>query len=248
MLHIFVDPADMQGEILTVGGREAHHIRSVLRMKAGERLSASAGENTGRRIYVIEEVGEESVVCRLEEVREADTELPVRVLLFQGLPKGDKMETIVQKSVELGVSEIIPVAMKRSVMRLDPARGRRKTARWQTIAESAASQSRRLIVPRVSEPVSWREALKRAGEEADLCLVPYELQERDASTRSLVESIRPGQCVAVFIGPEGGFEEEEIREARAAGMHPISLGSRILRTETAGPAFLAWLIYRFEIA
>lgn len=247
MLHIFVDPADMQGEVLTVRGQEARHIRSVLRMKEGEALSASCGEEKERRIYTVEEIGPETVTCRLREVLPADTELPVRVLLFQGLPKGDKMETIIQKSVELGVSEIIPVAMKRCVMRLDPARARKKTARWQTIAESAASQSRRLQVPPVREPLGWKEALALALREADVCLVPYE-KEGASSTKDLIERLVPGQTIAVFIGPEGGFEDSEIAEVREAGMRPISLGNRILRTETAGPAFLAWLIYRFEIA
>lgn len=248
MLHIFVDPARMQGDLLTVTGPDVNHIKNVLRLKPGDEISVRNGTDDREYRYGIEEIGETQVRCRLRFVKEADVELPVKVILFQGLPKSDKMDFIVRKCVELGVNRIVPVEMKRCVMKLDNGtKTARKVARWQAIAESAAKQSRRAVIPEVEEPVSMAEAVKYASENTDLMLLPYELQEDDGSAKALFESLRPGESVSVFIGPEGGFEPEEVELAREAGAKPISLGKRILRTETAAMVVLSWLIYRFEI-
>ena len=130
-------------------------------------------------------------------------------------------------------------------MKLDEKKAQAKTARWQGIAEAAAKQSRRGIVPQVERVCSFREALAQA-EGMDVRLMPYELSEGMDRTRQLIESVRPGQKIAVFIGPEGGFEEAEVELARAAGFSPITLGRRILRTETAGLTVMSWLMYRLE--
>ena len=156
------------------------------------------------------------------------------------------MDLIVQKAVELGAAEIIPVQMQRSVVKLDGAKRAKRTQRWQTIAEAAAKQSRRAVVPLVREPMSMEEAVRFAVQNTDTRLLPYELQEADGSTRELVEGIREGSSLSIFIGPEGGFEPGEVELARQAGVLPISLGRRILRTETAAMVVLSWLIYRFE--
>ena len=132
-------------------------------------------------------------------------------------------------------------------MKLDAGKAAKKTARWQTIAESAASQSRRGIIPKVLPPMSMKEAVKYAERETDFRVIPYELQEDDGSTKEYLESIKAGQSVSIFIGPEGGFTPEEVELARKAGIRPVSLGRRILRTETAGLAVLSWLIYILEI-
>lgn len=247
MLHLFADPSDVQDELLTITGPEVNHIRNVMRLKPGEEISVSIGGDGKEYRYGIESYTEDSVLCRLRFVKDKEVELPVKVLLFQGLPKADKMDLIVQKAVELGAAEIIPVSMERCVVKLDAGKAAKKTARWQTIAESAASQSRRSIIPRVLAPMSMREAVKYAKEQTEVRVIPYELQEDDGSVKQYLESLKEGQSVSIFIGPEGGFTPAEVELAKEAGIRPISLGRRILRTETAGLAILSWLIYILEI-
>lgn len=247
MLHLFADPSDVQDELLTITGPEVNHIRNVMRLKPGEEISVSIGGDGKEYRYGIESYTENSVLCRLRFVKDKEVELPVKVLLFQGLPKADKMDLIVQKAVELGAAEIIPVSMERCVVKLDAGKAAKKTARWQTIAESAASQSRRSIIPRVLAPMSMREAVEYAKEQTEVRVIPYELQEDDGSVKQYLESLKEGQSVSIFIGPEGGFAPAEVELAKEAGIRPISLGRRILRTETAGLAILSWLIYILEI-
>ena len=247
MLHLFADPSDVQDELLTITGPEVNHIRNVMRLKPGEEISVSIGGDGKEYRYGIESYTENSVLCRLRFVKDKEVELPVKVLLFQGLPKADKMDLIVQKAVELGAAEIIPVSMERCVVKLDAGKAAKKTARWQTIAESAASQSRRSIIPRVLAPMSMREAVEYAKEQTEVRVIPYELQEDDGSVKQYLESLKEGQSVSIFIGPEGGFTPAEVELAKEAGIRPISLGRRILRTETAGLAILSWLIYILEI-
>lgn len=247
MLHLFADPSDVQDELLTITGPEVNHIRNVMRLKPGEEISVSIGGDGKEYRYGIESYTEDSVLCRLRFVKDKEVELPVKVLLFQGLPKADKMDLIVQKAVELGAAEIIPVSMERCVVKLDAGKAAKKTARWQTIAESAASQSRRSIIPRVLAPMSMKEAVEYAKEQTEVRVIPYELQEDDGSAKQYLESLKEGQSVSIFIGPEGGFTPAEVELAKEAGIRPISLGRRILRTETAGLAILSWLIYILEI-
>lgn len=247
MLHIFVDPGAQQGDLLTVTGSEVNHIRNVLRMQPGDEVAVSNGADAREYRYGIEELWEDAVLLRLRFVKEAEVELPVRVTLFQGLPKADKMDWIVQKCVELGVSEIVPVSMERCIAKLDERRSSRKIERWQSIAEAAAQQSRRALLPAVREPMSMRQAVEYARH-MQVRLLPYELAENSRSTKEVLESIEPGAEVAVFIGPEGGFAPSEVAMAQEVGVLPITLGRRILRTETAGMTVLSWLIYTLEIS
>jgi 16S rRNA (uracil1498-N3)-methyltransferase len=247
MLHIFVDPAQMKGDLLYVTGKDVNHIKNVMRLKQGDEISVRTGQDDREYRYGIEEFTDSEVVCRLRFVKEADVELPVKVYIFQGLPKADKMELIIQKAVELGAAEIIPVQMRRCVVKLDGAKKGKKTQRWQAIAESAAKQSRRAVVPLVREPMTMEEAVRFAEQNTDVRLLPYELQEADGSTREVMDGIREGSAVSIFIGPEGGFDPAEVELAREAGVVPISLGKRILRTETAAMVALSFLIYHFEI-
>ena len=237
----------MQGDTLTITGSEVNHIRNVLRMKTGDEISVSNGQDEREYRYGIERMEEDAVYLRLRFIKEDKVELPVKVYLFQGLPKSDKMDLIVQKAVELGVYAVIPVRTDRSVLKLDEGKAAKKTARWQSIAEAAAMQSRRKVSPRVFEPMSMKEAVRFAVENTDRRCIPYELQEDPSGTGKLLESLREGESLSVFIGPEGGFEPKEIALAQENGIEPISLGRRILRTETAGMAFLAWLVYILEI-
>ena len=247
MLHIFVDPAQMKGDLLYVTGKDVNHIKNVMRLKQGDEISVRTGQDDREYRYGIEKFTDSEVVCRLRFVKEADVELPVKVYIFQGLPKADKMELIIQKAVELGAAEIIPVQMRRCVVKLDGAKKGKKTQRWQAIAESAAKQSRRAVVPLVREPMTMEEAVRFAEQNTDVRLLPYELQEADGSTRDVMDKIREGSAVSIFIGPEGGFDPAEVELAREAGVVPISLGKRILRTETAALVALSFLIYHFEI-
>ena len=234
-------------DTVTLSGGDAHHLGYTLRARVGKRCVVVDSE---RQIASMEITGftADTVTLRLVERLEADTEPPIRLTLAVCLLKSDKMEFVVQKAVELGATEIIPVQMRRSVVKLEGAKIAKRTQRWQTIAEAAAKQSRRAVVPIVREPMTMEQAIQFAAANSDVRLLPYELQEEDGSTRELMESIRSGNSVSVFIGPEGGFEPGEVELAKAAGVHPISLGKRILRTETAALVVLSWLIYLLEIS
>lgn len=169
----------------------------------------------------------------------------MRLCCFRDCPKSDKMELIIQKAVELGVHTIVPVSTDRTVVKLDAKKEANKRKRWMSISESAAKQSGRLRIPEVTQVVSFKEALEMAGK-MDVRLIPYELAEGMEKTREVMSGIQPGQSVAVFIGPEGGFESSEIEKAREIGVQSITLGKRILRTETAGLVTLAMLVYNLE--
>ena len=179
-------------------------------------------------------------------MKEDGLELPSKVYLFQGLPKADKMELIIQKAVELGVYEVIPVATKRAVVKLDEKKAKSKIARWQGISEAAAKQSKRRVIPEIKEVMTFKQAVAYA-ESMDVKLIPYELAEGMQTTKEIIDGLVPGQSVAIFIGPEGGFDEAEIETAMESGIKPITLGKRILRTETAGFTILSWIMYRLEM-
>ena len=249
--HFFVDPAQISGTEIRITGEDVNHIRNVLRMRPGEEISVSNGTDDKEYRCGIETITEDTVICRLRFVKENAVELPVRITLFQGLPKADKMELIVQKTVELGVSEIVPVSMERCVVQLDAKKYAKKQERWQAIAEAAAKQSRRGRIPRIGALMDMKEALAYAAQ-MEMAVIPYELAEGMEATRSFMERLKEraaaedGLRLAIFIGPEGGFTEAEVAEAEQAGALPISLGRRILRTETAGMAFLAMIGYQLE--
>ena len=244
MHHFFVTPQQISGDKIRIEGGDVNHMKNVLRMKLHEKAEISDGES---RTYLCEvEAYEEDVaVLHILEEMEADTEPASKLYLFQGLPKSDKMELIVQKAVELGVYQVIPVAMKRSVVRLDDKKAAKKADRWNSIAESAAKQAGRSRLPEVTMPLSYNEALKMA-EELDVTLLPYELAGGMEVTREVIRQIKSGQSVGIFIGPEGGFEPEEVDAAVSMGAKVITLGRRILRTETAGLATLAVLMFELE--
>lgn len=245
MYQFFVDPAQIDGHTVTITGTDVNHIKNVLRMKSGEEIAVSNGMDNREYRCAIESLKEDRIVCRLLFVKEDGLELPARIFLFQGLPKADKMEFIIQKAVELGVFEVIPVVTKRTVVKLDAKKAAAKRTRWNAIAEAAAKQSKRRIIPGVAECMGFKQAVEYAAK-MELKLIPYELSDGMETTKRLIESIRAGWDVAVFIGPEGGFAEEEIALAQEAGILPITLGKRILRTETAGMTVLSWLMYQLE--
>lgn len=245
MYQFFVEPEQIQGKEILIRGGDVNHIKNVLRMRVGQELAVSNGADGREYRCGIVALEEDVIRCELRFVKEEGAELPSRIYLLQGLPKADKMELIVQKAVELGAYQIIPVATRRSVVRLDEKKAAAKVSRWQAIAQAAAKQSKRGVIPQVQQVMDWKQALEYVRD-IPVKLIPYELAEDMNRTRELIEELKSGQDIAVFIGPEGGFEEEEIETAMAAGVTPITLGRRILRTETAGMTVLSWLIYRLE--
>lgn len=245
MYRFFVEPDQVGEKEIRILGGDVNHIKNVLRMKPGEEILISSQENLEYTCY-IDKLEDEQVTAHIMYVQEAVYELPSKLYLFQGLPKGDKMELIIQKAVELGVHQIIPVASKRVVVKLDKKKEEKKIARWQAIAQSAAKQSKRMYVPKVGEVLSFSQALAFART-LDVVLLPYELAKDMDNTRKIIGQIKRGQSVGVFIGPEGGFEEAEAEAAvKEANARVITLGKRILRTETAGLTVLSVLMYTLE--
>ncbi|HBA63948.1 MAG TPA: 16S rRNA (uracil(1498)-N(3))-methyltransferase [Lachnospiraceae bacterium] len=244
MRHFFVPPEQVSGDEICIMGTDVNHIRNVLRMRPGEQLEISDGSQENY-ICRIKEFEEDKAVLTICERLDVNRELPSQLYLFQGLPKGDKMEFIVQKAVELGACAVIPVATRRSVVRLDARKAEKKRQRWQAIAEGGAKQSGRMRIPEVYPVMSFPEALDMA-KELDICLIPYELAEGMEETRKIIDGVRPGQSAGIFIGPEGGFEIAEVEAAVRMGAKPLTLGKRILRTETAGLALLSVLMFRLE--
>ncbi len=244
MQRFFVTPAQVGEEEIYIEGSDVNHMKNVLRMKAGEELMVSDGNNWQYRCAVKEYLPEKAVL-KITKKELVDTELPSKIYLFQGLPKQDKMELIVQKAVELGACQVIPVMTRRCVVKLDAKKAAKKVSRWQQIAESAAKQAGRGYVPEIRDVMTLEEALAFAGQ-LDVRLIPYELAEGMEHTRDVIGKIMPGQSVGIFIGPEGGFEKEEVEQAVEKGVLPVTLGKRILRTETAGLAVLSVLMYRLE--
>ena len=244
MQHFFVTPDQVKEDHIYIEGSDVNHMKNVLRMRAGEEVMVSDGNN---RKYLCEVEGYEPdlAVLKIQEKGVVDTELPSQIYLFQGLPKQDKMELIVQKAVELGVYQVIPVATKRSVVKLDAKKAEKKTERWQQIAQSAAKQAGRGYIPEVHSVMTYKEAMEYARK-LDVVLIPYELAEGMEETKKMIRQIQPGQSVGIFIGPEGGFEIEEVEEAINAGAKAITLGQRILRTETAGLTTLSVLMFHLE--
>lgn len=246
MQRFFVEPhqIDETAHQIHITGTDVNHISNVLRMKQGEEVWISDG---GKKEYrcAIETFSQEEVLLHIIYAQEPDYELPSRIYLFQGLPKADKMELIIQKAVELGAYEVIPVETKRCVVKLDGKKAAKKVDRWQQIAESAAKQSKRMLIPNVHQIMTFKEALSYA-QSMDIRLIPYELAKGMQETKEILTAIEPGQSIGIFIGPEGGFEEKEVEAAIEEGAKPITLGRRILRTETAGLAILSVLMFQLE--
>lgn len=244
MYRFFVEQEQIGEKSVSITGKDVNHIKNVLRMKIGETILISDGDD---REYIcrICEINTDEVVADIEDMNGQTRELPIQVTLFQALPKGDKMETIIQKMVELGACNIVPVSTKRCVVKLDEKKAQTKVKRWNAIAESAAKQAKRGIIPKVSEPVEFKQAIKMAAS-MDMIFIPYEEAENMSATRILFSKIEKGMEIGIFIGPEGGFAQEEVESAGQIGAEAITLGKRILRTETAGMAVMSVLMYLTE--
>lgn len=244
MYNFFVDKSQKQGNCYFITGADFNHIKNVLRMNVGDTFLVS--EEGVSNLCEIEAFEKDVVIAKIIEENYNDTSLPIKIYLFQGLPKADKMELIIQKCVELGVEGIIPVEMNRCVVKLDDKKKKSKIARWQGISESAAKQSKRNVIPEISDVLTYKEALKKA-KELDLLLVPYESKNGMEDTKATLAEIKNGMSVGILIGPEGGFEENEVEQAFEMGGKVISLGKRILRTETAAITSVAMCMLHSEM-
>ena len=249
MYQFFVEPAQIlaQEKKVIITGKDVNHIKNVLRMREGEEIAVSNGIDGKEYRCGIREMNEDAVICELRFVKEDALELPSKLYLFQGLPKADKMELIIQKAVELGAYEVIPMATKRAVVKLDAKKAKSKVTRWQAISEAAAKQSKRGVIPNVHEVMTFKEAIAYA-EQMSVKVIPYELAEGMEKTKEIMRKIgtEKPESIAIFIGPEGGFDEAEVTLAMEHGVEPITLGKRILRTETAGFTTLAFIMYQLE--
>lgn len=245
MHRFYVDNDNFHNDKIIITGRDVNHIKNVLRMKPGDEIIICNGQ--GKDCYcIINSVSDSEVESVIKSIKDTDTELPVKTTLFQGLPKSDKMEHIIQKAVELGVYEIVPVMMARCVVKYgDKKKEEKKLLRWQTVSESAAKQSHRGIIPKILPFMSFEEAVVYASN-MDLAVLPYENEKGMAATKDAILRLKDCHRVGVFIGPEGGFESSEVAFANKHNILPISLGRRILRTETAGPAFLSMMMLSLE--
>lgn len=244
MYHFFVAPEQIGETSICITGSDVNHIKNVLRMKEGEKLLLGDGMS---RNYLCEldSIENQQVTAKILAVDEEGSELPSRLYLFQGLPKSDKMELIIQKAVELGACQIIPVATKRAVVKLDGKKEEARIKRWNAISESAAKQSKRVLIPEVTGVMTLKEAFEYA-KTFDLNIIPYENERGMEGTKEELSRIKPGMQVGIFIGPEGGFDEDEVAAAMERGIKPVTLGKRILRTETAGMAMLSILMFQLE--
>ena len=243
MYHFFVEEEQVNGENAYISGSDVNHIVNVLRMKIGEELLISV-KGDWDYLCKIEEIENDRVNLKLLESME-QRELPIKLTLLQGIPKSDKLEMIIQKAIELGVSEIIPVKTNRVVVRIDEKKTQAKVNRWNAIAQSAAKQSKRSIIPKVLKPQTIDNALEIV-KDYGVKLLPYENADGIKKTKDILNSLDSKNNIAVFIGPEGGFEEAEVKKATDFGFEVITLGKRILRTETAGLALLGNIMIRLE--
>lgn len=240
-MHRFFIP-ELYSEEMHIEGVDAHHISKVLRMQVGEKLQIVSDDGISA-IAEVADFGEHEVIVHCLEKLAESHEPKVKITLAQGLAKGEKMDFIIQKAVELGVHSVVPVAMEHSVVRLEASKAGKKVERWQKISESAAKQSKRDIIPLV-QPVQTMAQLLSANDCATK-IIAYECEDRLGLKQALQSALVQGPMeeLLLIIGPEGGISEKELEQARAAGAVPVSLGRRILRAETAGLVAMSAIFY-----
>lgn len=244
MYQFFIEADHISDNQARITGQDFIHMKQVVRLHAGERFRVSTSD--GKNYFcVLKEYEEDAAIGEIMEEDMDGTELNGSIWLFQGLPKQDKMELIIQKTVELGVTHVVPVAMKRSVVKLDDKKAKDKVKRWQAISEAAAKQSKRSIVPEVLDVCTYKQALEMF-DTLDMVLLPYENEKGISYTKEMLGQIKPGKNIGIIIGPEGGFEPEEVELAMEKNAHPVTLGKRILRTETAAIATMTLVMLQME--
>lgn len=250
MPKFFVSNEQIKDERIHIIGEDVSHINHVLRLKENDEILVCDKDNGITYCTRIIETLKESIICKILKQIEETTESDIEVTIFQGLPKADKMEYIIQKATELGVKKIIPVVMKRCVVKLEGKDEAKKIDRWQKIAEGAAKQSGRDMIPQVGELIRIN-TLKEMTSKFDLLLVAYE-GEKVTTLKTALKNLKDKTTkkdlkIGIVIGPEGGLEQQEVEELKEKGSIVITLGSRILRTETASITILSNIMYEFEM-
>ena len=244
MARFFVDKEKINDGVIIIDGTDAHHIARSLRMAEGDRVIVCDGDG-GEYGCTLSRIRDEECRCEIIERLDSGAESPVRITLCMAYPKGDKLEVVIQKAVELGVYKIIPFESSRCVKRPKAEKAEKQTARLSRIAEEAAKQCGRAIIPEVTHPRSYAQMLD-AAEECDLALFCYE-NEDGLTVKDIIKGREKPKTVAVIVGSEGGFSPEEAEVAKQAGCLSVSLGNRILRCETAPSFVLSALSYEFEL-
>ena len=248
MPKFYFVPEDFSDGKITIYGEDVNHLKNVLRMREGDELVLCDGEGRDYKC-VISSFTKDSAMFTVLSGEASNAEIPVKIALYQGIPKKDKMELIIQKAVELGAAEIVPVAMKRCIAKIEDAKSeKKKLERWNEISKAAAKQSGRGIIPEVGACLGFKEALEKAKNEGCLIGLAYENAEGIASLSAFTDMMKSDtdRNTVLLIGPEGGFDVSEVELAKEYGAHIISLGKRILRTETAGLAALSIFMYELE--
>lgn len=241
MPKFFVPRENISEDIIHINGGDVQHIKKVLRLGVNDRLSLCDGRGKNYDA-VIESILDNEIICRILSEGKAETEAEIEVTLFQGLPKASKMDYIIQKTTELGIVKIVPCIMSRCVVKIDNEKDAiKKQQRWQKISEEAAKQSGRGIIPVVEMPVTFDEAINRL-KQADICFAPYECEEENRLRKVLLKKDKV-KSVSFMIGPEGGFDLKEVEQLKQNAIDTVTLGKRILRTETAGEAVLSMVMY-----
>lgn len=244
MFRFYVSPESIDGEFITIDNADINHIKNVLRMKISEHIIVCDG--CGHDIECeLTKIEMDEVIAKIISREDSKAELDANITLYQGLPKKDKMELIIQKAVELGANRIVPVDTSHCVVKIDNKKEEKVINRWQQIAHAAAKQSQRGIIPKVSSVIKFSKALSEA-KNMDAAIIPYEKAQGIEYSRKCIEELKGKREIAIFIGPEGGFSKEEIEEALSCGVQPITLGHRILRTETAGLTALSIIMFEIE--
>ena len=247
MRKFFVKENQINSELITILDEDVNHIKNVLRLNVGEILQICDIDSSKNYICEILELTAKSVTCKILEEIQSIAEGNVELHIFQGLPKADKMELIIQKGTELGVSEFVPVSFKRSIVKISPKDEKKKIDRWNKISEVAAKQSKRDIIPKVRNVESIKNVCNEI-KNYDIVLLAYELEENNYIKNELlkIKNTKENYKVAVIIGPEGGIEKEEVEVLENAGAKVISLGKRILRTETVALQVSSIIMYELE--
>jgi len=247
MPRFFVKNEQIKGTTIEILGEDVKHIKNALRKQIGDNIEICDQDTEKSYICEIEKIGNESILTNIiEELQSYDDN--IKVDIYQGLPKADKMELIIQKSIELGVNSIIPVAMKRCVVKIDSKDESKKIARWQKIAESAAKQSGRSTIPEIKNIVNIEKIIQLI-KEYDCVIVAYENEKNNTIKRELLEikeKVHDKVKIAVVIGPEGGLEEKDVELLKHNGAKIVTLGHRILRTETVALNVLSVIMYELE--
>jgi len=247
MPKFFVKTNQIEGKAIKIIGEDVNHIKNVLRKKTGDNIEICNKDTQDNYIAKILDIDDSNIQCEIIEKLEKNTECGLHIHIFQGLPKADKMELIIQKSVELGVAEITPVSMKRCVVKIEKKDENKKIARWQKISEVAAKQSERNIIPKINHIINIEEMVE-LYKNYDVILVAYE-KEENVTLKSELKRIKDKNLnkIAVVIGPEGGLDIEEVETLKNNGARIVTLGKRILRTETVALNIISILTYELEM-